>query len=201
MDDSLPFSQASENNKLPILEVLQRHLPGKSILLEIGGGSGQHAVFYAGQFPELRWQSSEFPAAVDTLNLRIVPANLLNLPKAIALDVNEPAWKCARVEAIYSANCLHIISAASVENFFVGVGRTLQAGGLLLVYGPFKYHGEFTTESNAQFDRWLKHRDPHSGVRDFEWVNGLAGNIGLKLVEDNAMPANNQMLVWSSATV
>lgn len=196
MNDSLPFSQASENNKLPILDVLQRHLPNRSSLLEIGGGTGQHAVFHAGEFPGLQWLSSEFPAAVDTLNLRIVQANLSNLPKAIALDVNEPVWNCGIVDAIYSANCLHIMSASSVENFFGGVERTLKTGGLLLVYGPFKYHGEFTTESNTQFDLWLKQRDPQSGVRDIEWVNELAENIGLELLEDNAMPANNQLLVW-----
>ena len=149
MDSSLPFSQACENNKQPILNVLQRHLPNKETLLEIGGGTGQHAVFFAEQFPELQWQSSEYPTEVNTLNQRITLANLPNLPKAIAVDVNKPVWKCELVDAIFSANCLHIMSAQSVEKFFAGVGRNLLGGGLLLVYGPFKYRGKFTTESNA----------------------------------------------------
>lgn len=196
MSDTFPFSQACENNKLPILDVLQRHLPNKETLLEIAGGTGQHAVFFAEQFPKLQWLSSDIPAAVTTLNIRISHANLPNLPRAIAIDANAPDWKCEVVDAIYSANSLHIMSAASVEKFFAGVGSKLLAGGLLLVYGPFKYREKFTTESNAQFDRWLKDRDPLSGVRDFEWVNELAENIGMVLLEDNAMPANNQMLVW-----
>lgn len=196
MENNLPFSQACENNKLPILEVLQRHLPGKATVLEIAGGTGQHAVFFAGKFPQLRWLSSDVPAAVATLNIRIGQANLSNLPEAIAIDANDADWNCAVVDAIYSANSLHIMPAASVEKFFAGVGRNLRKGGLLLIYGPFKYRGNFTTPSNAQFDLWLKDRDALSGVRDFEWVNELAENIGMELLEDNAMPANNQLLVW-----
>ena len=196
MENQLPFSQACENNKQPILDVLQQHVLNKETLLEIGGGTGQHAVFFAEQFPELQWLSTDVPSAVDTLNLRIKEANYPNLPLAFAIDVTAPTWKCEIVDAIFTANTLHIMGTAAVEKFFEGVGRNLLAGGLLLVYGPFKYRGKFTTDSNAQFDRWLKDRDPQSGVRDFEWVNELAENIGLVLVEDNAMPANNQLLVW-----
>ena len=196
MEDNLPFSQSCENNKLPILEILQRHLPDKTSVLEIAGGTGQHAVFFADKFPHLQWLSSDVPAAVATLNRRIAMANLPNLPQAIAIDAIDPHWNCAAVDAIFSANSLHIMSSASVEKFFAGVGRNLQEGGLLLVYGPFKYRGEFTTPSNAQFDLWLKDRNPLSGVRDFEWVNDLAATIGMEFLEDNAMPANNQLLVW-----
>jgi len=196
MEDSLPYSQASENNKHPILDVMRRYLPECHSLLELAGGTGQHAVFFAEQFPHLHWQSSDIPDAVATLNLRLTHAGLPNLPIGIPIDVNNPTWNCAVVDAIYSANSLHIMSAASVEHFFSGVERHLSKSGLLLVYGPFKYNGEFTTESNAKFDLWLKERNPVSGVRDFEWVNALAEAVGLSLVEDNAMPANNQMLVW-----
>jgi len=196
MEDSLPYSQASENNKLPILEVLTRHLSGCKSLLEIAGGTGQHAVFFAEHFPDLHWQSSDIPEAVATLDQRLSQAHLPNLPAAIALDVNSATWPCAAVDCIYSANSLHIMSAASVENFFAGVGRHLAATGLLMVYGPFKYDGNFTTESNARFDLWLKDRNPVSGIRDFEWVNSLAAASGMTLVEDNPMPANNQLLVW-----
>jgi len=100
------------------------------------------------------------------------------------------------VDAVFTSNTLHIIDTASVENFFLGAGRCLAAGGLLLIYGPFKYGGEFTTQSNASFDGWLKERDPRSGLRDFEWVDELASAQDLLLLEDNAMPANNQLLVW-----
>jgi cyclopropane fatty-acyl-phospholipid synthase-like methyltransferase len=192
----LPFSQPSENNKQVILDILKRHLATADSLLEIGGGSGQHAVFFAEQFPRLRWQSSDIPSNVDSLNLRIAAAQLPNLPAAFALDVNDAPWNCCQCKAIYTANSLHIMSADSVENFFDGVAGQLQEGGRLMVYGPFRYDGAFTTESNARFDLWLKGRDPLSGIRDFEWVNSLASNAGLQLLEDNAMPANNQFLIW-----
>lgn len=193
---SLPFSQASENNRLPILEILRRHLAGRKTLLEIGGGTGQHAAFFAAQFPGLIWQSSDIPASVDMLNLRIAHAGLANLPLAFGLNVNENDWHCGRYQAAFTANSLHIMSEGSVENLFAGIIDHIEEGGLLLVYGPFKYHGEFTTGSNARFDVWLKQRDSVSGIREFEWVNDLAENAGFRLLEDNAMPANNQLIVW-----
>ena len=194
--DELPFSQASENNKLPILQVLTQYLPAINSLLEIGGGTGQHAVFFAAQFPHLRWQSSDLPTNVGNLNLRLQQASL---PLALALDVNDNSWGVEQFDAIFSANSLHIMSASSVEKFFAGVGRHLKPAGLLFVYGPFKYGGEFTTDSNAHFDLWLKQRDPHSGIRDIEWINTLAQAVGLQLLQDNSMPANNQLLVWRRA--
>lgn len=200
MEQALPFSQACENNKQPILDVLQRHLRDELSLLEIAGGTGQHAVFFAENLPHVHWQSSDIPDNVDTLNLRIIQAGLSNLPLALPLDVNVFPWGAAKAGAIFSANCLHIISEESVRSFFSGVGECLTNGGLLLVYGPFKYGGEFTTESNANFDRWLKSRDPESGVRDFEWVDELATSKGLKLIQDYSMPANNQLLVWQQST-
>ncbi len=196
MIDDLPFSQASENNKTAILEVLTRHLGDKDSLLEIAGGTGQHAVFFASLFTYLAWQSSDIPSNVDSLNRRIVLAELENLPAAISVDVNDSPWNCDSYDVIFTANSLHIMSAGSVENLFGEVANHINARGLLCVYGPFKYGGEFTTESNANFDLWLKERDPVSGVRDFEWVNVLAESAGLRLLEDNAMPANNQLLIW-----
>lgn len=200
MNNTLPYSQACENNKVPILEVLGRHLPGQYAepvkVLEIGGGTGQHSAFFAEQLTALHWQSSDVPGNVASLNLRIAAAALPNLPLALALDVNSQPWPENNWDAIFSANSLHIMSADSVVSFFGGVGTCLATGGKLLVYGPFKYGGEFTTDSNAQFDIWLKEQDTESGVRDFEWVNKLATEAGLNLLEDNAMPANNQLLVW-----
>ena len=199
LSEPLPFSQASENNKLPILDVLSRHLRNQTSLLEIGGGTGQHAECFAAIFPDLSWQVSDLSANISNLNRRIARAQLANLPLAISLDVNEEPWNCDAFDVIYSANCLHIISSSSVQNFFKGVGEHLNKKGLLLIYGPFKYGGAFTTQSNARFDVWLKSRDPVSGIRDFEWVNQLANDVGLRLAEDNAMPANNQLLVWQKS--
>ncbi len=99
-------------------------------------------------------------------------------------------------DAVFTANSLHIMPASAVVEFFRHLNSVIEDGGLLCIYGPFKYGGDFTTPSNAQFDLWLKSRNPLSGVRDFEWVNQLASEAGLTLLEDNPMPANNQLLVW-----
>ncbi|MFK7863428.1 MAG: DUF938 domain-containing protein [Pseudohongiellaceae bacterium] len=211
MSADLPYSQASENNKLAILEVLKRHLASRESLLEIGGGTGQHAVFFASSFPNLHWQSSDIAENIDSLNLRISQSQLVNLPKAIELNVDDVSWSqhsnqssenessshVSSPDVIFTANSLHIMSEQSVENFFKGVKRHLNIGGLVLLYGPFKYRNEFTTQSNAQFDLWLKERNPESGIRDFEKIKALAEAADLQLIEDNTMPANNQLLVWS----
>ena len=199
MDMELPFSQACENNKLPILEVLKSHLGNSSNLLEVGGGTGQHAVYFAEAFPHLNWHSSDIPSNVDLLSLRIIQAKLANLPAPFPLDVNARPWNCDTYDAVFTANSLHIMPASSVEQFFGEVAVHLTPNAKLFVYGPFKYGGEFTTPSNANFDLWLKDRDPQSGVRDFEWVDSLASSVGLKLIEDNSMPANNQLLVWEKS--
>lgn len=196
MTITLPFSQACENNKAPILAVLKRHFSAPGTVLEIGGGTGQHAHHFATQMPHLLWQSSDLPDNVDTLNLRIESAALLNLPAALTLDVTQDPWPVPHVDYVFSANTLHIMPASANVNFFAGIARILRPGGVLCVYGPFKYRGDFTTESNARFDLWLKGNNPLSGVRDFETINELAEHAGLVLVEDNAMPANNQLLVW-----
>lgn len=169
-------------------------------MLEIAGGTGQHAVHFAEAFPHLRWQSSDIPEALPTLTPRITEGrhnkSLANLLAPIALNV-DTEWPTGQYyDAVFSANSLHIMAASSVENFFPGVANLLNPGGHLLVYGPFKYEGEFTTESNARFDLWLKQRNPVSGIRDFESVLELAAQSGMHFVEDNAMPANNQLLVW-----
>lgn len=162
-------------------------------MLEIGAGTGQHAEFIAGQFPGLYWQVSDTVASLPILRPRIARAGL---PEPIVLDINEPSWDCDSFNAIFCANVLHIVGAPTVKNFFCALGPHLEPGGLLLVYGPFRYCNGYTSESNAQFDLWLKQRDPVSGIRDFEWVNGMAEDASLSLVEDNSMPANNQLLVW-----
>jgi cyclopropane fatty-acyl-phospholipid synthase-like methyltransferase len=196
MSDNLPFSQACENNKNYILEVLDRHLSAPERVLEIGGGTGQHAEHFTKHLPHLNWQATDLANNVDSLNQRILKAGRANLPRAIALDVTQHPWDCGNPSHIFTANSLHIMAESSVREFFAGTKEQIVSGGFLFVYGPFKYQGEFTSESNASFDLWLKARNPVSGVRDFETVNDYAANAGLVLLEDNDMPANNQLLVW-----
>jgi SAM-dependent methyltransferase len=196
---SLPFSEACERNKGPILKVLQRWLGEQSgVVLEIGAGTGQHAVHYARHLPRLSWQPTERLEHLSALMARIEVEGPGNLLVPLELDVEQGTWPCAAdsIDAVYTANTLHIVSWPQVQAMFHGVGRILRDEGLFIVYGPFRYGGQFTSHSNAVFDEALRLRDSLSGIRDFEAVDTLASNQGLRLVEDRAMPANNQTLVW-----
>lgn len=194
-----PFSQACENNKQYILDIIRYEFPAGSRVLEIGSGTGQHVIHFAQAMPEVQWLPSDMPQNLATLQAGLADCNLPNIAAPVALDVAQQVWTVSAVDGIFTANTLHIMSAAHVERFFRGVQNVLLPGGRLCVYGPFKYGGEFTTPSNARFDLWLKERDRDSGVRDFEWVSQLAQSAGMQLIADHAMPANNQLLVWKMA--
>ena len=195
----LPFSEACERNKGPILEVLRRWLgesPG--LVVEIGSGTGQHAVHFARHLQQLSWQPTETPGNLAGLNARVGVEGPCNLLPPLELDVVQHDWPCDAdgADAVFTANTLHIMSWPEVQALFRGVGRVLRDEGLLIVYGPFRYGGQYTSYSNASFDEALRSRDPASGIRDFEALDALAVQQGLSLVADEAMPANNQTLVW-----
>ena len=189
------FSESCVQNQNPILNVIKPLLVNASTVLEIGSGTGQHAVFFAEQMPHLAWQASDQSQYLPSVNAWINEAGLDNLPGAIELDVTEP-WIDTKVEAIFSANTAHIMSWEMVVDFFNGVGRSLDTDGIFILYGPFNYNGQYTSQSNANFDLWLKGRDPRSAIRDFEALNQLAQKEGLSLANDFAMPANNRILHW-----
>lgn len=191
-----PFSQACENNKRPILDVLQSYFRELDQVLEIGSGTGQHAVFFAEQMPWLRWQPSDRAENLPGIRAWCREAALVNLDEPLELDASWPNWTVTDFPAIFSANTAHIMSWQQVQAFIAGIGRTLRNNGVFCLYGPFNYGGAYTSTSNAQFDRWLKQRDPLSGIRAFEAVNALARDSGLIAVADHAMPANNRTLVW-----
>lgn len=191
-----PFSESCVQNREPILAVLREVFADRSNVLEIGSGTGQHAVDFAAALSHLRWQTADVPSNHPGIRRWLDDAALPNVLPPIALDVNRLEWRNGSYDAVFSANTLHIMGWPAVEQFFAGVGAVLLPGGMLAVYGPFNYNGAFTSESNARFDIWLKSRDPASGVRDFEAVNALARAQGLVLQQDIAMPANNRTLVW-----
>lgn len=195
MSAEKPFAPSCERNQGPILEVLQRHLGDARRVLEVGSGTGQHAVYFAAAMPWLIWQCSDRADYLPGIALWLDETALANTPAAIELDVDGP-WPRAAFDTVFTANSLHIMGWPQAEAFFAGVDAVLEPRGLLVVYGPFNYGGEFTSESNRAFEQWLKDRDPVSGIRDIEAVDALARGIGLVLVEDNAMPANNRCLVW-----
>jgi SAM-dependent methyltransferase len=206
--DVAPLSEACERNKGPILEVLRRPLADSRRVLEIGSGTGQHATHFAAGLPHLSWQPSDRGEYLPLLRRQLQqrPSNLL---EPMELDVRAHPWAVEGTDAVFTANTLHIMDWAAVQALFHGIGTVLgtavarEAGrvGVLCVYGPFRYGGHYTSESNAAFDRFLQDRDPLSGIRDFEAVDALARSAGLHLQADHAMPANNQLLVWHTATM
>ncbi len=195
-----PFAPSCERNRDPILAVLREYFADSRRVLEIGSGTGQHAVYFAAAMPWLTWQCSDraenLPGTVQWLD----EAMLANTPTPIELDVATGPWPSQAFDAVFSANTLHIMGWPEVELFFDGVGRLRETTGAngptLAVYGPFNYDGKYSSDSNREFDGWLQARDTRMGIRDFEAVDALAQGVGLALVDDIAMPANNRLLVW-----
>ncbi len=193
-----PFSPACERNRGSILEVLRVHFADRKRVLEIGSGTGQHAVHFAAAMPWLTWQCSDRAEHLPGIGMWLDASALPNTPEAIALDVDAfdvPAIR--NYDAVFTANTLHIMSPAQVETFFAVANMLSDSRDTTLVaYGPFNYGGGYTSESNRAFDGWLKARDPHSGIRDLEAVDALARAQGFKRADDIAMPANNRCIVW-----
>lgn len=192
-----PYAESCAQNRAPILEVLRKELAGRRRLLEIGSGTGQHAVFFAAELPHLLWQTSDLPEHHAGIRAWLAEAGLPNLLPPLALDVARDPWPEARYDGVFSANTSHIMHWPEVEAMFAGIGRVLAPGGRFCLYGPFNVDGRYTSESNARFDAWLRARDPESGLRDIEALDRLAQSAGLTLSADHAMPANNHTLVWT----
>jgi SAM-dependent methyltransferase len=190
-----PCALACERNREPILEVLRDHFADRRAVLEIGSGTGQHAIFFAAHLPHLLWQTSDRAENLPGIKAWLDEAGLPNTPPALELDVTG-AWPARRYDAVFSANTLHIMPWAVVECLFAGLADVLADQARVVIYGPFNYGGRFTSDSNAAFDRRLREDAPHQGIRDFEQVNRLAAMAGLELVDDRAMPSNNRCLVW-----
>lgn len=193
-----PFSQSCENNKEVILDVLSRVFADRRKVLEIASGTAQHASWFAAHLPQLVWQPSDLPGSLVITAPRCEAYTGENLRLPCSLDVSARPWNMAAPlpDAIFTANSLHIMPWASVVDLFAELGERADSDTLLAVYGPFNYSGDYTSPSNAQFDQWLARQNPHSAIRDFERVNQLAEQARFELQEDNAMPANNRLLVW-----
>jgi cyclopropane fatty-acyl-phospholipid synthase-like methyltransferase len=192
-----PYAESCDQNREPILAVLRERLGDCLSVLEIGSGTGQHAVYFATALPHLVWQTSELTEHHAGIQAWLDEADLANVRPPITLDVSDPdAWPRDAFDAVFTANTLHIMGETEVAELFTGVGRVLDSGGLFLAYGPFNYGGRYSSDSNARFDQWLKARDPRSGIKDLDWLRELADQAGLVLDEDIEMPVNNRILVW-----
>lgn len=191
-----PYSESCDQNKEPILAILNDILAASRRVLEIGSGTGQHAVYFGRHLTQLVWQTSDITPHHTGIRAWLEDAQLPNVLPPLALNVATDPWPVELFDSVFSANTAHIMSMPEVTLMFAGIGRVLTPGGIFCLYGPFNYNGHFTSESNARFDVWLKMRDPASGVRDFEYLDELAQAAGMTLLHDYAMPANNRTLVW-----
>ena len=191
-----PFSEACEQNKVPILAVLREVFSRPGLVLEIGSGTGQHAAWLPRFLPHLTWQPTDVADALPGIRLRLAEAALPNLAAPVELDVLDQPWPVAEVDYVFSANTVHIMSWPMVEACFAGVGRVLRLGGDFCLYGPFSCDGCHTEESNMRFDRWLRARDPDSGVRDIVELDRLAEAASLDRRGNFGMPVNNRILHW-----
>ncbi|KRA16965.1 DUF938 domain-containing protein [Lysobacter sp. Root604] len=206
-----PHSPSCERNREPILAVLRRHLPARANVLEIGSGTGQHAVHFAAAMPGWVWQCSDRAQHLPGIRAWLDEAALANTPPPFELSAatapvpgfapppripTDPVALRSGYDAVFSANTLHIMGWPQVEAVFAGLATVLADAATVAIYGPFNYAGAYTSDSNRDFDGWLKQRDPVSGIRDFEAVDALARGIGLDLVDDVEMPAHNRSLIW-----
>jgi len=191
-----PFSEYAERNSGPILEVLRDELSNCLTVLEIGSGTGQHAVRFAGALPTLCWQTSDLVDNHDGISAWVSDSKLSNLLPPISLDVLTGDVKAATFDAVYSANTAHIMSLDAVARMFSLVGKTLTPGGVFCLYGPFRQGGEFNTASNATFDASLRAGNEAMGIRDIESLDGFGAIHGLQRERLYAMPANNHIAVW-----
>ncbi|MGB5604386.1 MAG: DUF938 domain-containing protein [Gammaproteobacteria bacterium] len=191
-----PYSASCDENRDPIFSVIQPLLADCSSVLEIGTGTGQHAVYFAEKLPHLSWYTSDCTEYHAGIKMWLQEARLDNTCGPFDLNVSTSTWPRRKFDAVFSANTAHIMHWPDVEAMFAGIGTVLAKHGRFLLYGPFNYAGKFTSDSNARFDEWLKSRDPDSGIRNFEDLDELAHHAGLALLNDYAMPANNRILYW-----
>ncbi len=193
---SRPFAEACEQNKQPILAVLQQEFPLPGTVLEIGSGTGQHAVFFAEHLPHLQWHCTDMQPNLAGIALWLGDFPRENLHGPYELDVIQANWPNLKFDGVFSANTTHIMHWPMVAKMFAGVGERLPPQGKFCLYGPFNYQGRYSSESNARFDQWLKQRDPLSGIRDVDDLQRLAAQAGMVLQQDHCMPVNNRILVW-----
>ncbi|MEM1317461.1 MAG: DUF938 domain-containing protein [Pseudomonadota bacterium] len=193
------FSQAAERNRHDIAPKLRARIQDGANVLEIASGTGQHILHFSEVMPNIIWQPSDRSLEEFALRDKVVAAKRDNLLAPLQIDVMKFPDFEETYDAVYSANCIHVMPSANLEPFVVGAAKALKPGGMMMLYGPFKYDGRFTTESNEQFDAFLRGTYEDGGIRDFERVDELAEANGMSFHSDTDMPANNQFIIWRKA--
>ena len=193
---AIPHAPAAERNAAPILDVLRFEFANVQHVLEIGSGTGQHAVAVGAAMPHLEWQTSDLDEHHAGIRAWIATAGLSNVREPVSLNVLTADLPPNRYDAVFSANTAHIMNSTAVEKMFALVATTLRDGGLFCLYGPFREAGAFSTPSNAEFDKSLRAQNIGMGIRDLEALDELAAAGKLRRMRRYAMPANNLLVVW-----
>jgi len=194
--DTIPYSGAADRNRRPILDQLQLLLPAEGTVLEIGSGTGQHAVFFSQSLPELLWQPSDREMNMGGLEACFSSQGNERILPVLKLDVVNDPWPGCSYAAIYSANTAHIMPWEVVVAMFAGVSAHLLHGAKFLLYGPFNIDQQFTSQGNEQFDARLRAEDSRRGIRDMAAISDLASLHQMQLEQQIPMPANNFILVF-----
>ncbi len=194
-----PYSDACDRNRDPILAVLKDWFLTPGVVLEIGAGTGQHAIYFAQHLPHLTWISTDREENLEGIRQWFGEAALPNLQGPLKLNVCDEIWPVREATYAFSANTAHIMSWPEVEAMFAGVSVALDAGGKFCLYGPFNRNGQFTSESNRAFDEMLRSRSPGMGIRDDQALLTLARRCELTFAADYSMPARNRLLVWTKS--
>lgn len=196
-----PYSPSCDQNREPILSVLKTLLSNPKTVLEVGSGTGQHAVYFGKKLPHLTWQCSDQAQYHKGILEWLNEASLPNVLPPLHLNVSEDIWPTTQYDAFYSANVMHIMHWENVVDLFTLASKCLRKDGLMICYGPFNFDGKYTSHSNAQFDQQLQARDPQSGIRNFEDLQKLADENNLLFLQNIEMPTNNRILVWQKVEV
>ncbi len=187
---------AALRNREPIAEVLREWLPASGLVLEVASGTGEHAVYFAEQFPNLEWQPSDVhPSGVESIAAWRETAALSNLREPIVVDAAAPGWPISHADAVLNINMLHISPWSAALGLLDGAAQILHPGGPLILYGPWLKDDIPTAPSNLAFDADLMSRDPAWGLRRVEDFAAAAEERGLRLEQTRIMPANNLMLL------
>lgn len=190
------FSKACERNRQPIGDALADVLPDEGVVLEVGSGTGQHAVAFADRFPQITWQPADRPGRLDSIEARRDDADLDNLRRPLAFDLFDDRPPVDAADAIIAINVIHIAPEAAVERLFAHASNLLETGDPVILYGPYRYRGRNLESSNERFDRHLQARNPESGIRVFEDVDETARKHGFEHFETRRLPANNDIHWW-----
>ena len=194
--DHRRYAPASQRNRDPILNVLERFLPATGTVLEVASGTGEHGAYFAPRFPGLTWQPSDPNLEMRKSIAAWIQAEEPIMAPPLELDARDGTWPIESAAAIVCINMIHISPWASCLGLMAGAGRILEKGGILYLYGPYKVKQQHTAESNAVFDQSLQSQNPDWGVRDIDDVIEAAGEQGLKFHQTIEMPANNLSVIF-----